>query len=231
MAELVADCPRCRATRIGFRVTDEMLIRSQYGWQNWWEVFAVCRNCMRSTVFVLAGDVNGDRDLRSKRPSEVEGVSLNNGFGVERYISLRDQATVAPPEHCPKPVADAFIEAATCLSLQCWNAAGAMFRLCIDLTTKTQLPSEDEGGPTGKIRRDLALRLLWMFDRGILPDSLRELATNIREDGNEAAHAGSLGKEDAEDLLDFTIALLERIFTEPERLKLARQRRSQRREK
>ncbi len=37
-----------------------------------------------------------------------------------------------------------------------------------------------------------------------------------------------LSPADAEDLLDFTSVLLERIYTEPERLKIAQQRREQR---
>lgn len=42
-------------------------------------------------------------------------------------------------------------------------------------------------------------------------------------------HDGSLEKEDAEDLLDFTFALLERMYTEPERLRIAKERRESRR--
>jgi hypothetical protein len=36
--------------------------------------------------------------------------------------------------------------------------------------------------------------------------------------------------EDAQDLQDFTVMLLERIFTEPERLRIAEERRKTRRE-
>jgi hypothetical protein len=43
-------------------------------------------------------------------------------------------------------------------------------------------------------------------------------------------HAGTLKKEDAQDLLDFATALLERIITEPARLRLAKERREKRRE-
>jgi hypothetical protein len=60
---------------------------------------------------------------------------------------------------------------------------------------------------------------------------LRELASCVREDGNDGAHAGTLSKEDAEDLLDFTCALLERLITEPKRLELAEARRNERRKK
>ena len=68
-----------------------------------------------------------------------------------------------------------------------------------------------------------------MFDHKILPVELRELAMCIREDGNDGAHAGTITKADADDLVDFTIALLERLVTEPKRLELAKERRDARR--
>lgn len=105
-----------------------------------------------------------------------------------------------------------------------------MFRLCIDLVTKPLLPDDTNGAqPNSKTRRDLGLRLQWLFDNGRLPSSLRELAKCIREDANDGAHVGTLTPEDAEDLLDFTIAVLERLITEPRRLQLAEERRMARR--
>ncbi len=107
---------------------------------------------------------------------------------------------------------------------------GTMFRMCVDLATRPKLPEGEVDGLNAKIRRDLGLRLPWLFDNNLLPEGLRELSKCIREDGNDGAHAGTLEKADAHDLLDFTGALLERIFTEPEKLKLAEERRNLRRE-
>ena len=104
-----------------------------------------------------------------------------------------------------------------------------MSRMCIDLVTRPMLPEEEVEGLNARIRRDLGLRLPWLFDNGNLPEGLRELSRCIREDGNDGAHAGNLEKEDAEDVLGFTVAMLERIYTEPERLKLAEERRNIRR--
>ena len=71
------------------------------------------------------------------------------------------------------------------------------------------------GCPRGRAlpeqRRDLGLRLPWLFGKGLLPEALKELSTCIKEDGNDGAHAGTLQKTDAEDLLDFTTALLQRF--------------------
>jgi hypothetical protein len=104
-----------------------------------------------------------------------------------------------------------------------------MFRLCVDIATKSLFPATDEKGLNSKIRRNLGLRLPLLFDNGLLPESLKELSTCIKEDGNDGAHVGNLTKSDAEDLLDFTTALLERMYTEPARLRLAKERRDSRR--
>lgn len=93
------------------------------------------------------------------------------------------------------------------------------------------LPDQDDDGLNRTIRRSLGLRLAWLLDHGHLPEALRELSAAVKEDGNDGAHAGTLNKVDAEDLLDFTVALLERMYTEPARLRLAKQRREERRAK
>jgi hypothetical protein len=99
-----------------------------------------------------------------------------------------------------------------------------------DLATKSMLPElQDGNSPSYKIRRNLGLRLPWLFEQKKLPDALHELSLCIKEDGNDGAHEGTLKKEDAEDILDFTVALLSRLYTEPERLRLAKLRRDKRR--
>ena len=69
----------------------------------------------------------------------------------------------------------------------------------------------------------------WLFGSGRLPQALQDLSHAVKEDGNDGAHAGILTAQDAEDLLDFTVALLERLYTEPKRLELAVARRAARR--
>ena len=86
-----------------------------------------------------------------------------------------------------------------------------------------------ERGLNAKTRRDLGLRIPWLFENGHLPEALKELSSCIKEDGNDGAHGGNLSEADAADLLDFSAALLERIYTEPERLRLAKERREARR--
>ena len=115
------------------------------------------------------------------------------------------------------------------MSIGCFNAAGTMFRLCVDLATRSMLPEEEVEGLNARVKRNLGLRLPWLFDNDVLPEALRELSGCIKDDGNDGAHEGTLSEEDAEDLLDFTSVLLERIYTEPERLRFAKERREKRR--
>jgi Domain of unknown function (DUF4145) len=104
-----------------------------------------------------------------------------------------------------------------------------MFRLCVDMATEGLLPREDVEGLMAFSRKNLGPRLEWLFENNKLPAEIAGLSNCIREDGNDAAHRGALGKVDAEELQDFTFALLKRMFTDPESLKLAEQRRQERR--
>ena len=92
------------------------------------------------------------------------------------------------------------------------------------------LPEGEVDCLNARIRRNLGLRLPWLFDNGVLPDALRELSSCIKDDGNDGAHEGTLSEQDAGDILNFTYAILERIYTEPKRIELAKERRAARRE-
>lgn len=232
MSLLVTDCPRCGARRMSFDVANALFVGIDYGWRHHLELFCVCRQCERSTIFIVAQLHVEHERLFEKAENIVKiGEALTSYVRVERHVSLRDELKQAPPDYLPDNIRDAFNEGATCLATACWNAAGVMFRMCVDLATQPLLPQGEAEGLNAKTRRDLGLRLPWLFRNGLLPEGLAELASCIKEDGNDGAHAGTLREEDAEDLLDFTRALLERRYTEPERLRLAKERRDQRRKK
>ena len=233
MALLVTDCPRCGSSSMTFDVVAELFTRVESTWVRLYEAFCVCRNCKRSTTFVLRlSDYDAQRIFEKEGSLVGYSDGLNRFFQIDGYINMLATAAVAPPEHVPRDIESAFREAAACLVVECFNAAGTMFRLCVDLATRPLLPDPQDTTitqPKEKQRRDLGLRLPWLFANNLLPRELAGLAGCIREDGNDGAHVGSLAKEDAEDLLDFTTALLERLYTEPKRLILAEERRAARR--
>lgn len=227
MSELVANCPRCGAKEMTFDLLGQIPIERHYDWQHRCEAFCICRACRRSVVFVLGQEhIRHEKEFKklSSFPAAVNQIATNEG-----YICLKDMASKNPPEYLPANVESAFREGAACLSVGSHNAAGTMFRLCIDLATLPMLPKEDVEGLNAKTRRDLGLRLPWLFNNGQLTEDLRDLSSCIKDDGNDGAHRGTLTKDDARDILDFTFVLLERIFTEPKRLELARERREERR--
>lgn len=230
MSQYVDDCPRCRAQRIAFEVKSITFVGQEYGWQNYYETFCVCGNCNRSTVFLIAMR-DPKTEVALKNSGGLIGFvgSLNKLVSSKGFISTKDRDTQPAPEYLPDNIRAAFEEGAKCMAVGCFNAAGTMFRLSVDMTTKDKLPGGEVDGLNYKTRRDLGLRLPWLFDNGYLPDDLRDLSHCVKEDGNDGAHQGTLSKEDALDLLDFTEALLKRIYTEPERLRLAKERREQRR--
>ncbi|MCI1004287.1 DUF4145 domain-containing protein [Herbaspirillum sp. C7C8] len=231
MAEIVANCPRCGAKHITFDVLASQVVRKEYDWQLWYEVFSICRRCHVSTILLVCDAMGANHDfVHEKGLLKINGA-INDFVDIRGYISLKNEHAIAPPEHLPPEIQAFFSEGATCLAVGCFNAAGTMFRLCLDAATRNMLPEEEHNGLNHRVRRDLGLRLPWLFDNGFLPEALRELSACIKDDGNDGAHAGTLTRVDAEDLLDFCLTLLERLYTEPAKLAEAKARRDARRAK
>jgi hypothetical protein len=158
MSLLVADCPRCGARKITFDVEQDHFLYEEFNWKRWYEVFCICRQCRRATIFVLHLDNIEYQGAISSGLTRPDGA-LNRFMAIAGFISLKDMATNPPPEHLPAKIEAAFKEGATCISVGCYNAAGTMFRLCVDLATRSKLPKKDVAGLNAAIRRNLGLRL------------------------------------------------------------------------
>ena len=220
-----------------FDVRAAVKVYQRYGWQNYFEAFAICRKCHVSTVFVVAHTVEGRKILNGSDLTEdiivKDKLALNDLCKIEGYVSQKDIINRRPDPLLPADIADAFREGATCMSVECYYAAATMFRLCVDLATRPLLPDPADSfrpQPNSRQRRDLGLRLQWLFDNNCLDLSLRELAACVREDANDGAHAGNLGKDESEDLIDFTEHLLDRVIVQPMRVREAEARRQARRQ-
>ena len=234
MPILVADCPRCGTKEMTFDVYYANKLAPDEVWQTRYEAPSVCRRCSRTTIFVIESRWNTkDALARLLQTTKLMDFtrSLNVYFDVPNYISLKDASAEDPPAHLPATIEAAFREAATCISVRCWNAAGSMFRLSVDLATKDLLPPPGTPGIKTRERKVLAERIAWLIENGRIPRDLEDLSHSIREDGNDGTHDGTLTKDDALDMHDFTRALLERFYTEPEKVKIALARRIERRAK
>ena len=230
---MVADCPRCTATNMTFDIRAAIYRGVSYQWQRHYEICSECRRCAQPSLFKISDHNTETKNILGDVSRFVSYTgSIDTICRIEGLVGVADLIAQNPPEHLPENVASAFKEGAKCLAIGCYNASAAMFRLSIDLATKPLLPDAEDTSkpqPNHRQRRDLGLRLPWLFENGILPAALIDLASCIREDGNDGAHDGTLSKQDAEDLMDFSFELHERLFTEPERLSLAAERRSARR--
>jgi len=232
MPIFVTDCPRCGSKQMTMDVTAAVHRFERHNWQQWYEIFCVCRTCHRPSIMLIA-----QQDIKSKVATSAAAMlsfngSLNDDFRIDGPITLKDNFRHEPPEFLPDDVLRAYTEATQCLAIGCYNAAATMFRLCLDLVTRPLLPDPADTSrpqPSGKHRRDLGLRLEWLFENSLLPSALKELSACVREDSNDAAHRGNLEKSDAEDLLDFCNVLLDRLITEPAKLQRAAERRASRR--
>jgi hypothetical protein len=233
MATIVDNCPRCGAQKITFDIYAQQFRKLIYGWKVEYEAYSVCRKCSAGTIFILGAKSSIIQEHYIDMPLSTFEKDITEHYEVDGFISVKDIAVAEPPEFLPEDICKAFNEAARCFSVKAYNGASAMFRLCLDLATKPLLPkTEDQQAvqPNEKQRRDLGLRLAWLFEKQIIPVTFKELAKCVREDANDGAHVGNLTKVDAEDLQEFTYALLERLITEKERIKRAEERRAARRE-
>jgi hypothetical protein len=211
-----------------FDTLSSWAVGQKAGWQTVYEVAAVCRHCAKGTIYVLSLTRPEYEDIQEDYHIKDKNVSLNNYFNIERYVSVLDENIHEGPKYLPGDIETICREAATCISARCWNAAGAMFRLAIDRATQNLIPTEGQQ-PNKFEREKLGPRIKWLFEHKYIPDDLNQLATTIQQDGNDAAHIGNITEVEALDLMDFTYALFERLYTQPEKIRLAEARRIARR--
>ena len=119
----------------------------------------------------------------------------------------------------PNSLRLAYDEARSCFRAKAYTATAIMCR-------KTLEGIADENKITV---RNLATALKEMKDKGIIENRLYEWADTLRISGNEAAHGVNtrLSQQDAKDILEFTHAILEYVFTFQEKFQQFKNRQSQ----
>jgi hypothetical protein len=222
MAMLTVDCVRCPARKMTHDVRGHT---SYYDNEKRHELLLQCRSCYKSAIWQV-------KERFGNHPVSEVVASTDS---VEEFLIIlgvvrpRGSVVEAPP-HVPAELKLIFDEAAECISIGAWNASGAMFRKIIDQISKDRMNSAPGGPPADKrTRYNLKPRLAWLFTNNLLPKEVQALADAIREDANDGVHNAPLGEADAMDLQDFTVELLETLFTLPGRLKEAEARRAERR--
>lgn len=242
MSTFIFDCPSCSAKNSTFDVDSIHGVESSR--YTAWDLFSICRACSKSMVITATVKpeiynplyIHGQTIAEStKRVREqIIDVVDRDDFHLNRvfadfFYSPVHFGQITPPEYLPEKVRHIFNEATKCLSLNCFNASGAMFRLCLDIVTKDIVQKNEGLGPTREDKKSIHTRLNWIFKHNLLNNALEDLSRCIKDDGNDGAHDGNLTNTEADDLLDFTYELLEQVYTQPERIRLAQIRRQERR--
>ena len=166
-----------------------------------------------------ASDMNGKYSFlkcpRCARPFIMLQVDEGAGWDMPARIYPAIEKGVSPA--IPSSIALTYLEAQTCFRAKAYTATAIMCR-------KTLEGIAEEHKITV---RNLASALKEMRDKGIIESRLYEWADALRISGNEAAHGVSItiSPQDAKDILEFTNALLEYVFTFQDRFQQFKKRR------
>ena len=214
--DLVLNCPHCGTTGAGFTGVHSRQ-REDETRRPVWDVFAYCRVCQAGIVLVV-------RSAQGYNPLASEWRSRRTTFSIERVHPA--PATEVAPKYTPDPIAKDFKEGLRCLRRGDFNAAGMVFRKALQRAT-TALAKAHSMDPF-ESKTTLHRRINALAKDGHLTDSMRDLATAIRLDGNEAAHEEDqdFDKDAATQIQEFTELFLIYAFNLPERVKLASQSRT-----
>jgi hypothetical protein len=118
----------------------------------------------------------------------------------------------------PRDIQAAFEEACACYRAQAFTASAIMCRKTLEGICAAHSMTE----------RTLAASLKKMKDTGLIDERLFEWSDSLRVAGNEAAHGVGLSipQSDAKDILEFTNAILDYMFSYRDRFEQFKKRRA-----
>ena len=119
--------------------------------------------------------------------------------------------------NAPRDIQSAFEEACACYRAQAFTASAIMCRKTLEGICAAHAVTE----------RTLAAALKKMKNSGLFDERLFEWSDSLRVAGNEAAHGVglSIAQPDAKDILEFTNAILDYLFSYRDRFEQFKKRR------
>jgi hypothetical protein len=203
MAQLVLECPHCRAEKIGFASRGFAGVKPGHPHTL---MFMQCEGCGQALVLTMAGP-----------PAQVQhwinGQAANPGQIVGSYPQ---PAALKSPPDVPPAVQAAFLSGLDNLGRKGGtNAAAIMFRRSLEIATKIVNPKAAAGDNLKKRIDDLPA--------DIATPAMKEWAHHVRLDANDATHEPEeFSESDAKELHVFVEMFLTYAFTLPEMLKRAK---------
>ena len=89
MSQLVADCPRCGAKKMTFDLVSQQFLSNFLGLGRY-EAFCICRDCRKTTTFLLLQRFKQHNDLLDKTPLSKLSKTVNHFMEVHSHVSLKD---------------------------------------------------------------------------------------------------------------------------------------------
>jgi hypothetical protein len=141
-------------------------------------------------------------------PLMVEQLNIGNmaeGDSWDNPTVLYPPSKYRPNPNAPSNIQQAFSEAYTCYRNRAYTAAAILCRKTLEGVCKSH----------GTNQRNLMASLKQMKDDGLIDERLHEWSDALRHAGNEAVHDVnvSVSQTDAQDILEFTNAILDYLFS------------------
>lgn len=202
---LVHDCPHCPTRNAGFTLVGEASIpRSGYGWL----AFFRCNTCFGPLAIRLTNETG-------TQMQKLDG-ELRHIRDVHNLEVFPKAAPSGAPGHTSEAVARAFIQAEDAIKMQHWEAAGAMDRRSLELSTKEMAPEH--------AALSLYKRIEKLADAGKLTPALKEWAHDLRIVGNGALHEiDGLTQDEAIQAHELARFVLTYLYTLPAQVEAARE--------
>jgi len=195
--------------------------------QKVWTGGADCPHCKAFANFVQAARVEAAPSIsdasfprafyhlmQCQRCAGIIFVVLDSENRIlDQYPAMRTEA----PLECPQDVRDNYKEALGALNKGLWKAAVMMARSSLQAAMRGQ-------GASGK---NLQEEIDDLARRHVITPYLQEWAHEVRLGGNLVAHpepGKRLGREDAEEIIDFADSLLHYMYVMPKRVEERRSR-------
>lgn len=151
-------------------------------------------------------------------PNEMHTISSTDNarlMYIDHYPKSMDRAV---PEYLPERIEQMFQAPMRAHRTRDYWLAISGFRSLADVATKEFEPPLSN--------KKLMARINALREAGQITPAMADWAHNIRLDGNDGAHDGEpFSEEESEELMLFTETLLTYLFTMPEKVRLARERR------
>jgi Domain of unknown function (DUF4145) len=197
------------------------------GYKRTIELACRCHECHCTTIFVLRADSHSIHDLPKMRFEKNETPAA---FGYHEIAAFPISKARPTPADTPEPAANFYRQAATAMAHELHDAAGSMFRKCLESVTRSNamldlIPSDDRAAFAAMW---LKARITKLKQIHAIPPALGDLVDVIKEEGDGAVHDDVIyDKESAEALHRFTETFLEQTFTIPAQIAKIRKKRNE----